>query len=376
MGTESRQRTGWGVAVMDIALSILGFIAVLAVLILVHEGGHFMAAKAAGIRVLEFGLGFPPRLWGVHRGDTLYSINAIPLGGFVKMAGEEDPTEPRSLASKSAGVRFLVMAAGAFMNALTALVLFSALFVVPQDVLVGKVTIAEVAADSPAQKAGVLPGDTIVSVNGHAVLNVGDLRYRVNLDLGQQSTWLIQRGEQSLTVNLVPRLNPPADQGATGIVLATSEYHVERQSEALWKAPFLGLQRMGEVLILTRNEFAKWIAGGTAPQVTGPVGMAQAFGEVAQEQSVAVGDRIMAIVSLAAIISMSLAIFNILPIPALDGGRILFVVIEMVRRGKRIPPEKEGMVHFIGFVVLIALALVITFADLSRILHGGSVLGG
>ena len=361
---------------LTVAFSILVFIIILAVVILIHEAGHFAVAKAAKVRVLEFGLGFPPRVWGVRRGETVYTINAIPLGGFVKMSGEEDPDELRSLAGKSTGIRFLVMAAGPLMNVVLAFLLFSLLFMIPQEVAVGQVLVTVVNPGSPAQEAGILPGDIIVAVDGHPIDNDFDLRYRVNLGLGAQMVWLIQREAQQLTVDLVPRFNPPEGQGATGIEITTADYHIESRSEPVWRVPFLGLQRMGDVLVLVINEFTKWARGGTAPEVTGPIGMAHVFGEVAQDEGFRLQDKIIITVNLAAVISLSLAIFNILPIPALDGGRILFVAIEWVRRGKRIPPEKEGMVHMVGFVVLITLALVITFVDIQRLFRGESLLGG
>ncbi|MBI4201010.1 MAG: site-2 protease family protein, partial [Chloroflexi bacterium] len=248
---------------------ILAFIALLALLVLVHEAGHFAMAKAARVKVLEFGLGFPPRLWSLRRGETLYSVNAIPLGGFVKMVGEEDPSEPGSLAGKSTGVRFLVMAAGPFMNALLALVLFSVLFMVPQDVVVGEVEVQQVAPGSPAQLAGILPGDRVVAVDGHPVSNHADLQYRIGLRLGAEMTWLVQRGGQRLVVTLVPRPNPPEGQGATGIQVATVNPRLERRATAPWVAMGKGLLRMGDVLVFAKNEFTKWFAGGTAPEVTG-----------------------------------------------------------------------------------------------------------
>ena len=361
---------------LTIVLSAFLFIVILAIVILIHEAGHFAVAKAAGVRVLEFGLGFPPRLWGLRRGETLYTLNAVPLGGFVKMEGEEDPSDPRSLAGKSPGIRFLVMSAGPFMNVLLALVLFSALFMIPQDILVGQLTVADVTPGSPAQSAGILPGDIIAAVEGHSVDNYWDLRYQVSLNLGKPTSLLLYRGDQRLTVILTPRLNPPEGEGATGVLTNTVNAHVESRAEPAWKAPILGLQRISDVLVLTRNEIARWVAGGSAPQVTGPLGMAQVVGEVAGEEGTPVSDRIISIINLAAVISLSLGIFNILPIPALDGGRILFVVIEWARRGKRISPKKEGLVHLVGFALLLTLVLLITFVDLSRIIRGESLLGG
>ena len=360
---------------LAVPLSILGFVAVLVVLIVIHEAGHFFAAKLARVKVLEFGIGFPPRLWGLRKGETVYSINAVPLGGFVKMLGEEDPSEPGSLAGKSTAIRFMVMAAGPFMNLMMAVVLFSALFVIPQVVRVGDVSVVSVMPGSPAEQAGILPGDVILEANSRTLDNVGHLSYQIALSQGQEMTWLVQRGREQVTVALVPRVNPPEGEGSAGVRLELRNYTNENRSEALWRAPILGLQRTGEVLVLVKNEFTKWISGGTAPEVTGPVGMAHVFGEVAQAE-VPPFYRVITTLNLAAVISLSLGIVNLLPIPALDGGRILFVAIEWVRRGKRISPQKEGLVHLVGFAVLIVVAVLVTFADLDRIFRGESLIGG
>ncbi|MBI4201382.1 MAG: site-2 protease family protein, partial [Chloroflexi bacterium] len=332
------------VTVLSFTPYILAFIFLLAVLILVHEAGHFFVAKAFKVKVLEFGLGFPPRLWGTRRGDTLYSVNAIPLGGFVKMVGEEDPSEPGSLAGKTVGVRFLVMAAGPFMNGFLALLLFSLLFMVPQQVIVGDVQVLRVDPGSPAQHAGIAPGDVVVAVDGHSIGNHADLQYRIGLRLGAETTWLLQREGQRISARLVPRFNPPEGQGPTGIQVTTASPRLESRANPPWTAVAKGAVRMRDVLVFAKNEFTKWLSGGVAPEVTGPIGMAQVFGEVASEQGFPLADRLMVITNLAAAISFSLAIFNILPFPALDGGRILFVGIEWVRRGKRVSPQKEGLV--------------------------------
>lgn len=355
---------------------ILGFIVILAVLILVHEAGHFIVAKLANVKVLEFGMGFPPRLLSLQKGETVYSVNAIPLGGFVKMVGEEDPSGPRSLAGKSVLVRFLVITAGPFMNVVMALLLFTVLFMIPQDVAVGDVTIAEVLPDSPAEEAGLSPGDVVIEANGEPVDNHLALSLQINLSRGQRMTWLIERGGRQFQVGLMPRLNPPEGEGATGIRVSTSNAQIESRTRAPWTAAGDGFQAMGGVIVLTKNEFSKWIAGGRAPQVAGPIGMAQVFGEVAQEPEFRMKERVMLALNLAAVISLSLAIFNILPIPALDGGRLPFLLIEWVGRGRRVPPRLEGLVHVLGFALLITLAIIISAIDVFRLSNGESLLGG
>lgn len=361
---------------LSVAILIVSFLVLLSVLVVIHEAGHFIVAKLAGVKVEEFGVGFPPRLWGIQRGETVFTINAIPLGGFVKMVGEEDPSDPRSLAAKSTGIRFLVMAAGPFMNFILAMLLFSVMFMIPQEVAVGDVLVVEVSPDSPADEAGILPGDIIVATNGHIIDNDRDLRYRIGLSLSNPMTWLVLRAGEEVVATIEPRLSPPEGQGATGIIVSTVNIRTESRVTPAWIAPWKGIERTGEVLVLIKNELAKWIVGGAAPEVAGPIGMGQVFGEVTQGEGLTVKDRVLATISLAAIISLSLAIFNSLPIPALDGGRMFFVVLEWLRRGKRISPEREGMVHLVGFVVLITLAIMISFVDIARIFRGDSLLGG
>jgi regulator of sigma E protease len=168
-------------------LSTVGiFIGVLVGLILAHEFGHFITAKAFRVEVKEFGVGFPPRLIGKKRGETIYSLNAIPLGGFTKLAGEEDPEAPRSLAGKPTGIRLLVLSAGSLMNLLVPLALFTIAFMVPHDVVVGRVLIEEVAPDSPAAAAGIQNEDTIISLNDKTINNTGDLQRYIQLNLGRR----------------------------------------------------------------------------------------------------------------------------------------------------------------------------------------------
>ncbi len=151
---------------MTILITVVVFIGILAVLILAHELGHFATAKASGVLVKEFGIGFPPRLLSVKRGETIYSLNAIPLGGFTKMAGEEDPKTSRSLAGKPIRTRLLVLSAGSLMNIILPLLLFSIAFMVPHNVVEGQVIITDIAPNSPAARAGIEPGDTLLSING------------------------------------------------------------------------------------------------------------------------------------------------------------------------------------------------------------------
>ena len=386
-------------------------IPLLTFLVFVHELGHYYAAKRFGIMVLEFGFGFPPRLFGIRRGETIYSINAIPLGGFVRMLGEEDPSHPRSFARQPALRRAIVLCAGSFMNFVIAFVIFAVFFILPREVPAGTVTITGVAPGSPAAEAGLRAGDQVLAVDGERTRNHNQLIVMVQRNLGEETEFTVRRGAivsglgQSPDtaavemVTLTPRLQTPTldvvetvtdpssqvserearrydarlqagdtmRQGAVGVMLGLSNARLVEERYPLWQAPQRSLGRMWEVLSLTWTALSQWAAGGPDPGLAGPIGIAQVTGEVARAGA-------MPFFQLTALISMSLGILNILPIPALDGGRLLFVIIELARRGKRISPRKEGIAHLIGFGVLLALILVISFFDVTRILSGESLL--
>ncbi len=351
--------------------TILTFLAVFIPLVMIHELGHFAMAKLFRVKVMEFGLGLPPRLWGFRKGETLYSINALPLGGFVKMLGEEDPTDPRSLAAQRAWKRAIVLGAGAFMNAVLALVLFAVVLMTPQTVTVGDITVKEVAPDSPAAAAGLQPGDVIREMGGRKIETEGDLIRQVQLSLGGDTGIVLQRGTELVRVSLTPRWEPPPGQGPIGIVREMNNTRQVSRSDPFWEAAPNAGRQMADSLILMKNGIASWFVGERSPQddALGPVGIARVTGEVADIGFVAV-------LLFAALLSLNLAIFNILPFPALDGGRLFFLAIEVARRGKRIPPQKEALVHLAGFAILIGLFVIVTFNDIARIVRGESALGG
>jgi regulator of sigma E protease len=349
-------------------VTLIIFLLILGLLIFVHEGGHFVAAKLSGIKVEEFGMGFPPRIFGIKRGETIYSLNWIPLGGFCKMLGEEDPSEPRSFASKRPAVRLATLAAGPLMNAILPILLLTIAFMVPRQVEVGNVMIEKVAPDSPASEAGIAPGDTLLSINGHTIKNIGDVIYDINLELGNKITLELKDAEGNLkTAEVVPRWNPPPDQGAVGIEMSMVPTGNITQSDPFWKAVPKSITSIKDTFVLMGNQITSWFAQKKAPEVTGPVGIFQLTGEVR-----AAGPSYL--LQFIGFISMNLAIVNILPLPALDGGRIAFVFLEVVRRGKRVSPRTEGLIHYIGFVMLIALILVISYFDIVRVIRGGSLI--
>ena len=284
------------------------------------------------------------------------------------MAGEEDPKVPRSLASKGIGTRLLVLSAGSLMNLLLPLFLFSIAFMIPDNLVIGQVMIEEVDPGSPAARAGIEPGDTFLSINNKPVNNIGDLPRYIQLNLGKEVTMLIKHSDSTTeNVQVIPRWKPPEGQGAIGIVVTTIEPTIVRQSEPFWKAIPLGVSACIETFVLFKNGIISTIIGTAPVAVTGPVGIAQITGEVAKA-------GISPLLEFAAFLSINLAIINIFPLPALDGGRIAFVLLEWIRRGKRISPKTEGLVHLIGFAMLMAAFLAITYQDIIRIISGDSLI--
>jgi len=347
--------------------SIVPFVGILVVLVLVHETGHFLAAKLSGVRVLEFGVGFPPRVAAFKFRDTEYSLNALPLGGFVRMAGEVDPTEPGALASRPKPFRLLVLSAGALANFIFAVALFSVSFMIPQEVSVGRAMIGQVLPDTPAAAAGLQTGDIIYTIDGREIENIADASYNIRLNMGQTIRMTVKRGTEFLDLNVKARWAPPEGQGPTGIVIASQYPFTEMRSYAPWKAVRLCTRQTFDSLKLARNEVIAWVKGATHPQVAGPVGMAQMTGEVVQKA----GWR--SLVDFGALISINLAVINILPLPFLDGGRIVFVLVEVLRRGRRIAPQKEALVHLAGLVVLMTFVVVISYFDVVRLIRGENI---
>ena len=349
-------------------LTIVVGILVLAGLILVHELGHFIMAKATGCYVEEFGIGLPPRIYGKKIGDTIYSINWIPFGGFNKISGEVDPSAPRALAARKYWVRVLVISGGMLMNLLLPFVLMTVAYMVPHDVVKGQVVVQEVAIDSPAEIAGIKAGDTILSVNGNPIESRGMLSREIQLNLGGLISLEVRHADATTeTVSLSPRWKPPEGQGSIGVEYQPGDPVIVPESLPFWQAIPRGVTDCWETLILYKNGIIGMIIGSVPFVPAGPVGIVQVAGEVAQA-------GISPVLELTSVISIAIAITQLIPFPALDGGRLLFIFIEWIRRGKRVPPKVENFIHSIGFVVLLALMVLITYQDIARWITGGSLL--
>ena len=340
---------------------VLSVVGIIVLLILGHEFGHFLTAKLTGVKVEEFGLFYPPRIAAFKWGETTYSLNLLPLGGFCRLLGEEDPSSPRSLASKRIPVRLLVLCAGSLINILLPIFLFTASYMIPQETAVGRVVLQEIAPGSPAEQAGLSPGDVVVQAGGHEILNSADLIYRIELNLGSPLELSVQRNGQPLTVRVVPRWRPPPEQGAVGITVTTEDPQVRSISYPFWRAVPMGAEALVDTLKLFRNEVWGSFIRRSTPQVGGPIAIFQIAGEIAKSGP---GP----LLAFAAFLSINLAIINLFPLPGLDGGRLAFVLLEAVRR-KRVSPQRENLVHLIGMLLLIGLLIVVSYYDLMRVLH-------
>jgi regulator of sigma E protease len=259
-----------------------------------------------------------------------------------------------------------VLAAGSLMNLLLPILLFSIAFMVPHQTASGQVVVEEVAPNSPAAEAGFRAGDTITEVNDRPVNNTSELTRFIQLNLGAEMTFLVQHSDGTREdIRVAPRWKPPQGQGAVGIAVTTSNATLVKERYPFWRAIPLGATSSVETFILFKNGIVSMIIGTTPVELAGPVGIAQITGEVAKA-------GISPLLEFAAFLSINLGIINIFPLPALDGGRIAFVLLEWVRRGKRVPARTEAMVHLIGFALLMAFFVAITYQDIVRIISGQS----
>ncbi len=380
-------------------ITLLIFLAVLSILVLSHEYGHFITARKNGIKVEEFGFGFPPRLFGVRRvsangkkrwqivwgksteadtaeyAGTLYSVNIIPLGGFVKIKGEtagaQKAGDSDSFATKRAWQKMLVLSAGVIMNILVAIVLFSIGFMVgvPQtldnwaDVSAvpdHHVQILGVLPGSPAELARLQAGDQIIKIDALARPRLAELQSYVDSRREGEIQFTIQRGNEQVQSTIKPTVNPDSGKGVIGVAITevgTVRYPWYR---AIGEGVKLSFVSLGQIFSGFYELIHNLIVGkGVGSAVSGPVGVAVMTGEVARM-------GFTYLIQFVAILSLNLAVLNILPIPALDGGRLLFVIIEAVLR-RPVKAKIEETAHFVGFAALMLLVVVITVRDVGAL---------
>lgn len=364
-------------------VTILVFLLVLTVLVLIHELGHFLVAKKLGIKVEEFGFGLPPRIIGKKIGETVYSINWLPIGGFVKLFGEDEAGGGRigkivnfknpsgmkkAFFSRPWWEKGSVIVAGVVMNFLLAVFILSFLSAAVGTQIPDKVFVENVTKGSPAEMAGLKKDDQIESINNVKITDTQQLLEETKKNLGHRTVLKIQSEGVEKEISITPRVNYPKDQGPMGVVIRQN-FEVKKYS--WFEAPVVGfkealnqtsmLLRAGAVLI------GQIFSGAKVPEGTfaGPVGIAQLTGILCQNPYVCL--------SFMSGLSLNLAIINVLPIPALDGGRLFFILIEAITR-RKVHPKFESYAHTVGMALLLGLIVLITIHDLTRILSGQPIL--
>ncbi len=431
---------------MSVVIIVVLFVVALFVAVCLHELGHFIAAKRAGVKVEEFGIGIPPRLFGIQRGETIYSVNAIPVGAFVKSVGEDDPTVPRSLAGKGPWTRLGIYAAGPLVNIFLAFVLLSAFLALPVSFVTGNgLMVHSVAVNSSAQEAGIEPGDVILEVEGQAVHRWGDIQDIVNsVEEGTEITLLLQRNGQEIQASVKPKFDPESQRRLIGVLLCwnlisrvdegspayeagirdgdtilsingqavynetnmsdvlhsvgegenitvallrggnvteaslinvayetlpgvqlrwVDGIHIEQERLPVWRAIYSGARYIVYMPVLIVEAIPQMIkAPDTA--LVGPIGAGQLTVEVVRSSGSS------SLLFMASMISLGIGIFNLFPIPPLDGGGMLVAFIEGCRRGRRLSPRTVRLAHYVGTAFLIALIVAIFIVDIWRLPKG------
>ncbi len=351
-------------------ITIISFIIVLGILIFIHELGHYITAKWAGVRVEEFALGFGPILLSHKKGETVYSLRGIPLGGFCKLTGEFPPDEDMSpeekriyqearekgqcFDQKPAWKRLAVLFNGPLMNFLLAVLIFMLIFGIYGQI-VHSTVLGEIIAGRPAAEAGFQVGDRITAINGQEITSWEQLANIIHGSAGRELKIELLREGQLHEVKVIPQYDESSDGGIIGI-----GPELVREEVGVFQAIRLGAIQGWYILKLTIIGFYQMLTGQISADIGGPVMIANLVG-----QALEIG--LHSLLNLMAIISINLGIINLVPFPALDGGRIIFILVELAR-GKPVDPKKEGLAHVIGFVVLMVLMAFLVYKDLGRVL--------
>jgi regulator of sigma E protease len=344
-------------------LTIIAFIFVFSILIFFHEFGHFIAAKAAGVRVYKFAFGFGPRILGFTIKQTEYQICLIPLGGYVKMAGEmgqedvketlEEVSEEQRFDKKSVGIRALIVTLGPFMNIATAVVIFSLIFFTNGIPIVTNY-ISTVIESGPAEQAGILSGDKIIAINSVKMEDPNNIANIINKSSGEKLQITLDREGEILEIFVIPKYDDSYKKGLIGI---TFEISVEKIN--IFSAFSKGLIATINIIKLIFTNTMEMITGKVPVEIAGPLGIAQMTGEAAKL-------GFLNLLYFTAILSIFIGLFNLLPIPILDGGHLLILAIEKLR-GKPLEPEKINFMYLIGISLMIIIFIIATYKDILRV---------
>lgn len=354
-------------------LTFIAFVVVLGVLILVHELGHFVAAKLTGVKVLEFSIGFPPRLFSFTKGETKYTIGLLPFGGYVNMLGENDASkDPRSYNSQTPGKRALIGVAGVTMNVVLAWIILTIGFIagmtpmatpssqIPAREVRPQIFVAEVVAGSAAESAGIKLGDQLIGSGEETFGAVSEVSEFTKLNSGRSVSMKLKRNNEvsEVLLNLAEGSEAPLGVGLVDQGIVKVDW---------WKAPGVALRESTAIVRYTFSFLGSFVSqlfreATISDSVGGPVAIYSLSGAAAR------GGAII-FLQFIAVLSLNLALINILPLPALDGGRVLFIALEKTF-GKRIVKEElEGLIHSIGFVLLLLLIVAVTYKDIVRLIQ-------
>lgn len=353
-------------------ITLFAFLVILGVMVFVHELGHFLVAKRLGIKIEEFAFGFRPRLWSRTIGETTYAINLIPLGGYVKMFGESDgQTGPRSYRSLQPISRVAILVAGSTMNLLMAWLILTVLFVTGFQPLTPNATknpfitekptttVAKIIHGAPAELSGFSLGDQIIALNGQALEDGAEFVEKIRTLNGQSATVTVKRSNQTFDLTVTPRVNPPIGQGAIGVALSTSG-----QVRTLWsKAPLAALDETGRIIKVSVGGFIGFgrdlvVKHEVSENVTGIIGVGILTGLTRR-----MGFEYL--VQLVALISVGLAVVNLMPILPLDGGHIAVVIYEKATH-RALTERQFSLVAGFGLALILLIFLTVTFKDLVR----------
>jgi len=343
--------------------TLIAFIFVFSILVFFHELGHFLSAKAFGVKVYKFSFGFGPKIFGFTSHETEYNICLIPLGGYIKMAGEigqgeEDKQlelvpQAARFDKKPIGIRAIIVALGPLMNIITSIIIFSIIFLL-NGIPMMTSTIETIIENGPADKAGILAGDEIIKINSENIKNSEEIANIVSNNVGKNLFITIDRDGEIYDLNITPEYNEEYKRGMIGI-----SFKVIEKELSIFSALGEGLKTTGHIIRLIFTNTMEMITGKIPVEVAGPLGIAQMTGEYAKL-------GFSSLLYFTAILSIFIGIFNLFPIPILDGGQIILLCIEKIR-GRPLEPEKMNFIYLIGISLMIVLFLFATYKDITRI---------
>lgn len=335
-------------------MTIIAAIILFGIIIFVHELGHFLLAKKAGIKVHEFAIGMGPKVFSTEKGETKYSLRLLPLGGYCAMEGEDgESNDPRAFGEKTILQRASVLFAGPFFN-----IVFAVILLIPVYLYMGSpsTTLGKIIPNSPAEAAGLKVEDTVLEIDGVSIKSWEDIIHNLSNSNGEDVKVIVQRDGNEKEFNLVPQKN---EQGQ--YVIGIGPKYVKSIFGSISNAFTTTIDMTKQMVGFLVQLFTGTVPGGVGNAVAGPVGVISIVSDEASK-------GIFNLMYIGSVISLNLGIFNLLPIPALDGGRLLLLAVEGIRGGKKLDPNKEAAIHMVGFALLMAFIVFITYKDILRLL--------